>query len=48
MPSATDDGRDQTYTCTHALPTGAMRLSVKDLEDEAAGRSGFDALSDRR
>lgn len=49
VPSATDawSAAAHLYTCTYRLPTGALRLSVKDLDAGAAGTAYFTALQKR-
>ena len=41
-PLTTDSWADKLYTCTYALPTGPLVLSVKEAADTAAARAYFE------
>ncbi|MFF2344730.1 hypothetical protein [Pseudarthrobacter sp. NPDC058119] len=43
-PPTTDSWADKLYTCTYALPSGHLLLSVKETSDPAAARTFFDGL----
>lgn len=51
-PPATDGWAGHTYTCTYRLPHSTLRLSVEDLDQQAAGLAHFmgvqRALADAR
>lgn len=46
-PGKSDDWSDLLYTCTYALPTGDLVLTVKDSADEPSGMDYFDTLESR-
>ncbi|GAB3568147.1 hypothetical protein GCM10027405_29560 [Arthrobacter alkaliphilus] len=43
-PRTTDAWADSLYTCTYALPSGSLVLSVKQAPDAGAARAHFDGL----
>lgn len=43
-PRTADSWAEKLYTCTYALPGGALVLSVKETADPGTARSYFDRL----